>query len=99
MADIKVNVQAFEDLIEKLEGDNKAIYNVCSNINIAIRGLDSSFWTSREKTTFDEVMEPFMTEHEYDLLTYLNECTNLLRAAKDAYQTSDEDLTGAVNNS
>ena len=99
MADINLNHDALEDLIEKLEGDNKKIFDVCSNINIAIRNLDSSFWSSREKTKFDELVEPFMKESEYDLLTYLNECTNLLRRANGTYQEQDENLAGNVNNS
>ena len=99
MADINVKSEALEKLIEKLEADNKNIYNIAANININIRNLDSSFWSSREKTKFDEVAEPFMNKNEYDLLAYLNECTNLLRVANGSYEEQDDDLANAVNNS
>ena len=99
MADINVKSQALENLIEKLEADNKSVYNVCANINIKIRNLDSSFWTSREKAKFDEIVEPFMNKNEYDLLEYLNECTNLLRVANNSYQAQDNALKNGVNNS
>ena len=99
MSNISLDSSKLESLIAKLETDNKKIYDIVTNINTSLRQLDGSLWSSREKTKCDTTVESFLKENDSNLLDYLNECTDLLRAAKQSYQSQDNALKEVVENS
>lgn len=89
MADIKIDSLALDSLIIDLQKDNEAVYTIIKNINDAYRTLDKNRWKSKEKDRMDEKINSYMQKLDNQILSYLNDCTNLLKIASNTYQETD----------
>ena len=96
MANISINKEALEELINKLEQDNQDIIDILKVSNDSIRTLDESVWESKEKKQLDSTLNPFLDSIDKNVPDYLNECTNNLRKALEAYKTNDLDLSKSI---
>lgn len=91
MENIKLENINLENVIIALEKDNETINEIIKNTNDAIRTLDESEWKSTEKEKMDESWNPYMQKIE-NYMSYLNECTSLLREASLTYQNTTSSL-------
>ena len=94
---INLENQSLENLIKKLEDDNLKISNIIKEINKSFEHLDSSKWSSKEKTNLDSILNPFIDNLDIKVLDYLSECTDMLKLALISYETTDSSLTKDIN--
>lgn len=93
---IIIDKVGLDNLIVKLEHDNKKIVEIAKDINKSIKFLNDK-WISSEKEKLDLVLNKDMDKIDNTLLLYLNECTNLLRNANRLYEQKDMSLTSEVD--
>lgn len=97
MANVSIDKEGLEALINKLEQDNQDIIDILKATNDSIRSLDENIWESKEKKQLDSTLNPFLDSIDQNTPSYLGECTNNLRKALTAYKTTDQDLSKMVN--
>lgn len=98
MANVSIDKEGLETLINKLEQDNQDIIDILKATNDSIRSLDESVWESKEKRQLYSNLNPFLDSIDQNTPSYLGECTNNLRKALTAYQENDQDLANLVHN-
>lgn len=103
-SDIYIEPIGLEELIAKLEQNNKEICTILSNVNKDILLLDETKWRSIQKMKFDEVFHPYLVSVNEVIPIRLTNCTTLLHNAINKYNRDEaqvvevlEDVTSRVD--
>ncbi|MBR3661171.1 MAG: hypothetical protein IKN63_04680 [Bacilli bacterium] len=96
MSDIRIDKVGLSSLIKTLESDNINLVNIVKNMHNSINFLDESKWSSSEKTKLDSQINNDLNKVDKYLLSYLNECTDLLKQANTSYSETNSNLQSEI---
>lgn len=83
--DLDIEYQSLEELITKLEEDNRLIVAKMQKINNMLRSIDDKKWISSQKDKVDKNLMPFLDTVDRKIFDCLNGPLDALKIANNAY--------------
>jgi len=84
---ISVKINDLQDLITKLDADNKRIQELMKDINKNFLEIDEEKWNSPEKKQIDENFIPYIIKKESSVNNNFNKCLDDLISVKNKYES------------
>ena len=84
---IVVKINDLQDLINKLDADNKKIKELMEDINKNFLEIDEEKWNSPEKKKVDDTFIPYIKKKESSVNNNFNKCLNDLISVKNKYES------------